>query len=114
MEKMKKTSLNDDALTAISGGYLQVSQWIQFLSLEIIGPLNNLADSASGSDQIAVRNCVSTLQATCVPGASVAEPVQAMWHSYNSSVRATIQDPNVRYTLDNLLGKAYKYIATHR
>ena len=113
MEKMIKTSLNDDALTAVAGGYLQVSQWVQFLSYEIIGPLNNLAASASGSDRTAVLNYLATLQSTCVPGASVAGPVQAMWSSYNSSGRAAIQDSHVRDTLDDLLGRANNYIVMH-
>lgn len=36
-----------------------------------------------------------------------------MWHTYNASGRAAIQDANVPGQLDHLLGNAYQYIVTH-
>lgn len=111
MEHNNNPAINDEELATVSGGvYLQVSQWRQFLSQSIIGPLDNLASSASGSDRAAVQGYIATLRSTCVPGAAVAEPVKNMWNSYNYSGRAAIRDAYVRTQLDQLLGSAYRYI----
>lgn len=110
----KITPIDDDQLASASGGaYLQVSQWRNFLSQSIIGPLDNLAAGAFGSDKSAIQGYLSTLRATCVPGAAVANPVINMWNGYMSSGRAAIQNSDVRIQLDSLLGSAYQYIITH-
>lgn len=104
----------DEQLESATGGaYLQVSQWRNFLSQSIIGPLDNLAAGAFGSDKSAIQGYLSTLRATCVPGAAVADPVINMWNGYMSSGRAAIQNSDVRTRLDSLLGSAYQYIITH-
>lgn len=113
MENKNIIPLNDDQLADTVGGYLQVSQWTQFLSQSIIPSLDNLAARATGSDRAAVQNYIATLRATCIPGAAVAEPVRSMWSNYNASGRNAIQDPGIRASLDQLLGSAYQYIVNH-
>lgn len=114
MEDAKRKPISDDQLeAAVGGAYLRVSQWTQFLSQSIIGPLDNLASRASGTDRSMIQGYIAALRATCVPGAAVADPVKNLWSSYNASGRSAIADAGVRSQLDSLLGSAYQYILSH-
>lgn len=107
-------SMNDEELAGVTGGaYLSVSDWRQYLSQNIISPLNTLSYSASDSDKQQIEACITVLRNTCLPGAAVAAPVTSLWFEYQSTIRSTIQDSNVRTQLDSLLGSAYQYIIDH-
>ena len=110
MENMKATPLDDEALEAAAGGYLQVSKWVQYVSGSIFPHLYNLASMANENDKSIIDNIAYTLRRTIIPGAAVAQPVKNLWYSFNSSA---FQDSRIRDQVSGLLQSAYQYIVSN-
>lgn len=106
-------AITDDMLGEVTGGYLHVTQWGQFLSNQVMPVLNGLMGGASGNDRTILNTIYGTLQGTMVPGAAVASTVYNLWANYNAVYRPTLQSNKIQVTLDQTLYSARQYIETN-
>lgn len=104
------SAVDDEILGNVSGGFLQVSKWRDYVSSQIIPALNGLMSNASSADQSVIRIACTTLQSTMILNADVAEPVRMLWSNYNTIYRSQLQSDTVRATMDNMLYSAKLYI----
>lgn len=106
--------ITDEMLDDVTGGFLSVSQWVTYLSTQVMPVINGLMSGASGNDRTILNSIYGTLQGTQIPGASVADPVINLWATYNSVYRPSLQSSTIQMTLDQTLYGAKQYIETHR
>lgn len=107
-------TLTDEMLGEVTGGFLSVSQWVNYLSTQVMPVLNGLMNGASGNDRAILNTIYGTLQGTAIPGASVASPVINLWATYNTVYRPSLQSSTIQATLDQVLYSAKQYIDTHQ
>lgn len=104
------SAVDDEALETVSGGYLHVSKWRDYVATQIMPILNGLMSSASPSDQSIISIACNALQNTLIPNAEVAQPVRTLWSSYNNTYRVQLQSDTIKRTLDQTLYNAKLYI----
>lgn len=104
--------LEDGALEQATGGYLQVSQWRNYVSANIVPLLTAQLAVADNIDRAILNRVYSTFQGTMVPGASVVGAIQQMTSDYYMS-RSNIHSDAVRQTLDSVVSMAGSYLAAN-
>lgn len=105
--------ISDEMLNEVSGGYLSVSQWVNYLSTQVMPVLNGLMGGASANDRSILNSIYGTLQGTCIPNATVVNTVLSLWTTYNTVYRPSLQSSKIQVTLDQVLYSANQYIETH-
>lgn len=106
--------INDEELDNVAGGFLYVSQWVDYLSTQVMPVLYGLMNGASTNDRAILENICGTLRSTTIPGAEIANPIINLWANYNSYYRPTLQSNTIQVTLDQKLYSTKQYVETHR
>ena len=115
MEYAKKgfAPLNEDVMEQVTGGYLQVSQWRNYVGQSILPPLLAQYGAADASDQQVIDRVHGVIQSTMIPGAEVCSAIYGLRAEYQSSLRANVHSSAVRQTLDDAINLACDYLDTH-
>ena len=107
-------TITDEMLGEVAGGYMSVSQWIDYLSTQVMPVLNGLMTGASENDRTLLGTIYGTLQGTAIPGAGVVDTVTNLWTTYNTVYRPSLQSSKIQVTLDQTLYGAKQYVDSHR
>lgn len=106
----KFEAVADELLDNVAGGYLQVSKWREYVSVQVAPVLNGLMVNASENDKSIISAVLSIVQSTMIPGAEVAAPIRNLWTRYNTVYRPSLQGETVKKTMDQALYSAKMYI----
>lgn len=104
--------MNDVALEHAVGGYLQVSQWRNYVSMNLIPLITAQLTTADNVDSAILNRVYSAIQGTMIPGASVSSAIEQLSSDYYLN-RANIHSDAVRQALDDVISLATSYLDTN-
>lgn len=107
-------ALSDEELSGIAGGYLEIREWVTYLSTQIIPVVYGLSNGASANDRVILENICGTLRSAALGRVDVVDTVNQLWTTYSDTYRAALQSTRIRATLDQTLKNAKQYIETHK
>ena len=109
---MEIKKLNDKDLEKATGGYLQVSQWREYVTT-IVTRLTTQMAVADDNDKSVLNGVYSTLMGTMIPGAAISDSIATARNNYYASTRSTLHSTSVRDLLDDVLDGASEYLANN-
>lgn len=104
--------MEDSDLEQAVGGYLQVSQWRNYASTDLIPLITAQLGSADNVDKAILNKVYSAIQGTMVPGASVVGAMEALYADYYVNC-TNIHSDSVRQALDTVLTRIRNYLSTN-
>ena len=109
---MEIKKLNDKDLEKATGGYLQVSQWREYVT-GLVTRITTQMAVADDNDKTILNGVYSAIMGTMIPGAAISDTVTTARSNYYASTRASIHSTSVRDLLDDILDGASDYLANH-
>lgn len=106
--------LSDEEVAGAAGGFLEKTQWEDYLSTQVMPILWGLISGASESDKSILNTICKTLQDTTNRGGNVSDAITNLWVTYNTVSRPSLQSSKIRATLDQKLYSARRYAEDHR
>ena len=109
---MEIKKLTDNDLEKATGGYLQVSQWREYVT-GLVTRITTQMAVADDNDKTILNGVYSAIMGTMIPGAAISDTVTTARSNYYASTRASIHSTSVRDLLDDILDGASDYLANH-
>lgn len=109
--KKEFAEMNDDSLSQVVGGYLEVSKWRAYVPETVYPAINQMASIASANDKTILDSVYSVFLGTLIPGAAIAEPIQKLWDNYNLSYRSRLESQDIKGRLGAVISDAGKFIS---
>lgn len=114
MEQKKMfTALNDDALDQVTGGYLEVSKWRNYVAETVAPAIFALSSAASDNDKTIINTVYGVFQGTAIPGAAISSTIQNLWNDFTLTYRDRLESQDVKTKLGQIISDAKDYLKQH-